>query len=129
MIVVYASKWVVSAALFQDHDGVHWPVIFTSRTLKTNEINYDMVEKEVLSLLRIVDLGYNMLFEREIKVLTRRSTLAWLLQSPGPNGRLGRWAALLSNWTLHIRKCDKGETKCWGRWMLVSRSEKKSMKC
>ena len=68
-----------------------------------------MVEKEVLSLLRIVDLGYNMLFEREIKVLTRRSTLACLFQSPGLNGQLGRWVALLINWTLDIRKCDKGE--------------------
>ena len=45
VIVVYASKWAVSAALLQEHDGVYWPVTFTSRTLKTSEINYGMVEK------------------------------------------------------------------------------------
>ena len=51
VIVVYASKWAVSAALLQEHDGVYWPVTFSSRTLKPNEVNYGMVEKEVLALL------------------------------------------------------------------------------
>ena len=47
VIVVYASKWAVSAALLQEHDRTYWPVTFTCRTLKPNEINYGMVEKEV----------------------------------------------------------------------------------
>ena len=34
VIVVYASKWAISAALLQEHDGVYWPVTFSSRTLK-----------------------------------------------------------------------------------------------
>ena len=114
VIVVYASKWAVSAAFLQEHDGVYWPVTFSSRTLKPNEVNYGMVEKEVLSLLRMLDVGYTMLVSREITVFTRRSTLAWLLQSSGLNGRLGRWAALLSNWSLEIRRCDKGEEEILG---------------
>ena len=93
VIVVYASKWAVSAALLQEHDGVYWPVTFTSRKLKPNKIIYRMVEKEVLALLRILDIGYTMLVAREIKVLTRHSTLAWLVQSSGLNGKLGRWEA------------------------------------
>lgn len=76
---------------------------FTSRTLKPNEINYNIVEKEVVALLRVLDVCYTMLVSREIKVLTRYSTLAWLIQSSGLNGRLGRWAALLSSWTLEVR--------------------------
>ena len=100
VIVVYASKWAVSAALLQEHDGVNWPVMFTSRTLKPNEFNYGAVENEVLALLRILDICYTLLVSRDIKVLTRYSTLAWLVQSSGLNGRLGRWAAVLSTWTL-----------------------------
>ena len=99
VIVVYASKWAVSAALLQEHDGVNWPVMFTSRTLKSTEISNGAVEKEVLALLRILDICYTLLVSRDIKVLTRYSTLAWLVQSSGLNGRLGRWAALLSTWT------------------------------
>ncbi|CAI5722522.1 unnamed protein product [Peronospora farinosa] len=44
-----------------------------------------------------------------IAVLTRFSTMAWLVQSSGLNGRLGRWSALLLTWTLEIKKCEKGE--------------------
>ena len=114
VLVVYASKWAISAALVQEYDGVDWPVTFTSRTLKINEINYGIVEKEVLALLRIFEVCYTTLVSREIMVLTRHSTLAWLMQSRGLNGRLGRWAALLSNWTMEIKKCEKGEEEILG---------------
>ena len=33
VIVMYASKWAISAALLQEYDGVYWPVTFFSRTL------------------------------------------------------------------------------------------------
>ena len=71
VIVVYASKRAVSAALVQKYDRVYWPVTFSSRTLKPNEINYGMVEKEVLAVLRMLDICYTMLVSREITVLTR----------------------------------------------------------
>ena len=114
MIVVYARKWAVSAALLQKHEGVYWPVAFSSRTLKPNEFNYGTVEKEVLALLRMLDICYTLLVSREIAVLTRYLTLAWSLQSFGLNGRLGRWAALISNWTLEIRRCEKSEDEILG---------------
>ena len=114
VIVVYASKWAVSAALIQEYDGVYHPVTFTSRTLKPNELNYGTVEKEVLAILRVLDVCYTTLASREITVLTRHSTLAWLMQSRGLNGRLGRWAALLSNWTMEVKRCEKGEEEILG---------------
>ncbi|GMF29423.1 unnamed protein product [Phytophthora fragariaefolia] len=88
--------------------------MFASCTLKSNELNYGVVEKEVLVLLRILDLGYNMLVGRQIQVLTKHSTLAWLFRSTGLQGRLGQWAALLSPWTLAIVKCKKGEDDILG---------------
>ena len=47
-------------------------------------------------------------------MLTRYSTRAWLLQSSGLNGRLERWAALLSNWTLEIQRSEKEEDEILG---------------
>ncbi|POM65919.1 LOW QUALITY PROTEIN: Reverse transcriptase, partial [Phytophthora palmivora] len=114
VIVLYANKWAISAALMQEYDGVYWPVTFTSRTLKSNEINYGIVDKEVLALLRILDVCYTQLVTRPIKVLSRYSTLAWLLNSSGFDGRLGKWAALLSGWTLEITKCIRGEEEILG---------------
>uniref|UniRef100_H3H4Z1 Reverse transcriptase domain-containing protein n=1 Tax=Phytophthora ramorum TaxID=164328 RepID=H3H4Z1_PHYRM len=114
VIVVYASQWAISTALVQEHDGVYWPVTFTSRTLKPNEINYGIVDKGVLALLRILDVNYTLLTTRSILVLSRHSTLAWLVNSAGFQGRLGNWAALLSEWTLEIRKCTKEEDEILG---------------
>ncbi|POM80532.1 Reverse transcriptase, partial [Phytophthora palmivora] len=100
---------VVIAALVQEYDQIYYPITFVSRTLKSNELNYSPVEKEVLALLRILDLGYNMLVGRRIQVLTRYSTLVWLFRSTGLQGRLGQWASQLSPWTLEIVKCVKEE--------------------
>ncbi|GMF30413.1 unnamed protein product [Phytophthora fragariaefolia] len=99
--------------------------MFTSRTLKSNELNNGVVEKEVLVLLWILDLWYNMLVGRQIQVLTRHSTLAWLFRSTGLQGWLGQWAALLSPWTLEIVKCTKGEDEILGviAASVTSRSE------
>eukprot|EP00644_Phytophthora_capsici_P014962 jgi/Phyca11/131647/e_gw1.109.22.1 len=101
VVVLYASQWAISAALMQEHDGVYWPVTFTSRTLKTNELNYSTVDKEEEAepeppyISPLVD-------RPAYEVLSRHSTLAWLLNSSGLDGRLGKWAALLSGWTLEI---------------------------
>ncbi|OWY96404.1 reverse transcriptase [Phytophthora megakarya] len=113
VIVLYANKWAISAALMQEHEGVYHPVTFTSRTLKANELNNGVVDKEVLALLRM-DVCYSQLVTRSIKVLSRFSTLAWLLKSNGFDGRLGRWAVLLSGWTLEVTKCVKGEGEILG---------------
>ena len=59
---------------------------FVSCKLKSNEIKYGMVEKEVLALLKILDVCYVMLVSREIKVLTRYSTLVWIVQTSDLNG-------------------------------------------
>ncbi|OWZ09258.1 reverse transcriptase [Phytophthora megakarya] len=75
---------------FAEHGGVYWSVTFTNRTLKANELNYGIVDKEILALLRILDVCYSQLVTRSIKVLSRFSTLAWLLKSNGLDGHLGR---------------------------------------
>ncbi|OWZ00436.1 LOW QUALITY PROTEIN: reverse transcriptase [Phytophthora megakarya] len=98
----------------QEYDQIYYPVMFASRILKSNELNDGIAEKEVLVLLRILDLNYNALVGRPIHVLTRHSTLTWLFRSTVLQGRLGQWAALLSFWTPEITKCVKGEDEILG---------------
>ncbi|POM74053.1 LOW QUALITY PROTEIN: Reverse transcriptase [Phytophthora palmivora] len=95
------ADWAIYAALVQDYDQIYYLITFVSRTLKSNKLNYSPGENEVLALLRILDLGYNMLVERRIG-------------STGLQGRLGQWASLLSPWTLEIVKCVKGEEEILG---------------
>ncbi|OWY94596.1 reverse transcriptase [Phytophthora megakarya] len=97
VVIVYASDWAISASLTQEHDGIYLP------------LNYNVTEKEVLALLRILDLYYNLLVGREVRVLTRHSTLAWLFKSTGLQDRLGQLSALLVPWTLEITKCGEDE--------------------
>ncbi|OWZ01620.1 LOW QUALITY PROTEIN: reverse transcriptase, partial [Phytophthora megakarya] len=78
VVIVYARDWAISASLMQEHNGIYHPVAFASRTLKMNELNYNVIEKEVLALLRILDLYYNLLVGGEVR------------------GRLGQWPALLA---------------------------------
>ncbi|POM76616.1 Reverse transcriptase [Phytophthora palmivora] len=94
-----ADREAVVIPLVQEYDQIYYPITFAIRTLKSNELNNSPVEKEVLALLRILDLGYNMLVGRRIRALTRYSTL---VRSTGLQGRLGQWASLLSPWTLEI---------------------------
>ena len=89
------------------------PVTCVSRTLKTNETNYGMVEKEVLAPLYNFRCVLRYGEPREIKILTQNSTLAWLVQSSGLNGRL-KDGPSLSNWTLGVRSCEKGEDEILG---------------
>ncbi|KAG3108805.1 hypothetical protein PI125_g11509 [Phytophthora idaei] len=79
VVVVYASDSAISAALMQEHDGVHMPVSFASGVLKSNELNYDTVEIEILALFHILDVCYTLLATRAVKILTRHSTLPWLV--------------------------------------------------
>ncbi|OWZ02954.1 reverse transcriptase [Phytophthora megakarya] len=113
-VVVYASDWAISGALMQEYAQIYHPVTFASRTLKSNELNYVIAEKEVLTLLTILDLNYNGLVVRPIHVLTRHTTLAWLFRFTALQGRLGQWTALLSPWTFEITKCVKREHEILG---------------
>ncbi|OWZ09002.1 Eukaryotic/viral aspartic protease [Phytophthora megakarya] len=60
VVIVYASDWASSAVLTQEHDGVYMPAKFTSRTLKPNELNYNITEMEILALLRVLNECHNM---------------------------------------------------------------------
>ncbi|OWZ18313.1 reverse transcriptase [Phytophthora megakarya] len=55
-------------------DQIYYPVMFASRTVKFNELNYGITEKEML-LLQILDLNYNTLVGRPIRQRTQHSTL------------------------------------------------------
>ncbi|OWY99735.1 reverse transcriptase [Phytophthora megakarya] len=110
VVIVYAIDWAISASLTQEHDGIYHPVAFASRTLKTNELNYNVTEKEVLAVGIAADLGSLLRFASRTRD-NEAFHLAWLFKSTGLQGRLGRWSALLAPWTLEITKCMKVHVK------------------
>ncbi|OWZ15403.1 reverse transcriptase [Phytophthora megakarya] len=110
VVVVYASDWAISGALMQEYDQIYYPVMFASlQRIKLRDSG-----ERSLALLRILDLNYNTLVGRPIRVLTRHSTLTSLLRSNALPDRLGQWAALVSPSILEIVKCSKGEDEILG---------------
>ncbi|GMF31034.1 unnamed protein product [Phytophthora fragariaefolia] len=118
VVIVYANDWAFADVLAQVHEDVCMPVKSTSRTLKPNELNYNIVEKEILALLRALNECFTMPAGRAVRVLTRHTTLAWLFRSKGLQGRLSQWAAVLSPWRLELCRSVKGEEEIL--WTLVA---------
>ncbi|OWY90998.1 hypothetical protein PHMEG_00040602 [Phytophthora megakarya] len=109
VVIVYTSDWAVSAVLTQEHDGGYMPVKFTSRTLKPNELNYNITEKEILALLRVLNECHNMLVGKTIRVLTRHTTLGWLFRSKRTAMSSVAMGSHPLPWRLEILRSARGE--------------------
>ncbi|OWZ21958.1 reverse transcriptase [Phytophthora megakarya] len=84
---------IIATPVLKHFDLERTPVIVlyaNNRTLKANELNYRVLDKKILTLLQILNICYSQLVTGSVKVLSRFSTLAWLLKSKGFGGRLGR---------------------------------------
>ncbi|KAE9013489.1 hypothetical protein PR001_g15397 [Phytophthora rubi] len=110
VIIVHANPWAASAVLGQEYDGVIFPVRFTGRVLRDQELRYHPAEKEVVALTRVLRLFYTMLAGTKlIKVYTRHSVLKWIFTSQSLEGRCEQWATRLSPWPLEIHKIKSDE--------------------
>ncbi|POM77532.1 LOW QUALITY PROTEIN: Reverse transcriptase [Phytophthora palmivora] len=88
VIIPHANPWAASAVLGQWYDGVIHPVRFTGRVLNDAELRYHIAEKEVIAILRVLEI-FRALVESSpvIVVYTRYSVLKWLLTSNSTDGR------------------------------------------
>ncbi|POM72083.1 Reverse transcriptase, partial [Phytophthora palmivora] len=81
VIIPHANPWAACAVLGQEYDGVIHPVRFTGRVLNEYEIRYHAAEKEVVAVMRVLDVFEALIRDCPIKVYTRYSVLSWLLKS------------------------------------------------
>ncbi|OWZ06661.1 reverse transcriptase [Phytophthora megakarya] len=111
VIIPHANPWAACAVLGQGHEGLIHPVRFTGRVLKESELRYHIAEKEVLSILRTLEVFRPLIHGSEFPVVvyTRHSVLKWLRQSSTADGRHLKWGLELSRWTLDIHRTQKDE--------------------
>ncbi|KAJ0390852.1 hypothetical protein P43SY_011081 [Pythium insidiosum] len=114
IVVIYANDWAVASSLLQENEGSLEPITFCSRVLKQHELKFALAEKEALALLQMLNAQATLLLGRPIKVLTRHSTLAWLMTAKGLQGRLEKWGVMLSPWTIEVERIKKGEDDLTG---------------
>ncbi|OWZ13881.1 reverse transcriptase [Phytophthora megakarya] len=95
MIILHANR--------QQYDRKILSVHFTDRVLNETETRYHVAEKEVIAIMRGLDVFENLLRGCPIKVYTGYSVLSWLLKSKIADGRCVRWG------DLEIQKVQSGE--------------------
>ncbi|OWZ22526.1 LOW QUALITY PROTEIN: reverse transcriptase [Phytophthora megakarya] len=87
VIILHANPWAACAALDQALESLIHQVRFTGRVLKQSELRYHIAEKEVLAILRTLEL----------------------LKSNTADGQQPTWGLELSRWTLEIHPTQKDE--------------------
>ncbi|KAH9148821.1 hypothetical protein AeRB84_007949 [Aphanomyces euteiches] len=70
-VVIYTTNWAISATLCQEYDGILHPVRFCGRVLKGSEPKQPMWAKEILALLRVIDVCYYELAGKQLNVYTQ----------------------------------------------------------
>ncbi|PRP72872.1 putative gag/polymerase/env polyprotein, partial [Planoprotostelium fungivorum] len=84
-----ASDFAISGILLQEHrDGVH-PVGFYSRKLRTEELNYDTHDKELLAIVESFKAWRHFTMETltPVKVLSDHNNLKYFMTSKNLNRR------------------------------------------
>ncbi|KAE8989208.1 hypothetical protein PR001_g21831 [Phytophthora rubi] len=109
VIIPHANQWAACAVLGQEYDGVIHPVRFTGRVLNDAELRYHVAEKEVVAVMRVLDVFQTLVQNCLVKVFTRHSVLSWLLKSKTADGRCVRWGVILSHWNLEVHKIQRDE--------------------
>ncbi|KAE9274322.1 hypothetical protein PR003_g29645, partial [Phytophthora rubi] len=56
IIIPHANRWAACAELGQEYDGVIHPIRYTGRVLNDAELRYHIAEKEVIAVLRVLQV-------------------------------------------------------------------------
>ena len=90
-----ASNYGIGAVLIQKKDGKETRLGFASRLLKGSELNYNITEKECLSVVRALKKFQYIIWGCEINIITDRHAFCWLMSKKELSGRLARWATVV----------------------------------
>ena len=98
-----ASEKGLGAVLFQETDGVKFPVRYASRKLSTCEQSYATVEKECLAAVWGIEKFQKYLYGRAFILETDHQPLSYLQKAALTNKRVLRWAMLLQPYQFSVR--------------------------
>jgi len=101
-----SSERTLGAVLMQkgdDGSGALHIVSYASRKLIPREVNYPIVEKEILSIIFSLAKFHEIVFGRRLIVWTDHKALTHLKTIARRNNRLARWALILSEYDLDLR--------------------------
>ncbi|UTT92222.1 hypothetical protein NDA17_002344, partial [Ustilago hordei] len=107
-----ASNFAIAGVLKQEHEG-HWhPVAFYSQKMSSAEKNYEIHDKELLTVVACLTQWHHMLagLPSQLVILTDHEALKYFKLQCCIMGQQARWAVLLADFDfmLQYRPGDKG---------------------
>lgn len=97
-----ASRDAIGGVLSQDYDGHDLPICYYSRTLNKAEVNYSVIERELLAIVDACKKFRHYLYGRPFEIRTDHRPLVYLNNCKDPSSRLVRWRLKLHDYDYTI---------------------------
>lgn len=97
-----ASDFAIGAVLSQGQIGKDRPIAFASRTLNKSEINYSVIEKELLAIVWACKYFRPYLFGKTFTLYTDHKPLTYAFGLKDPNSKMIRWRLYLAEYDYQI---------------------------
>ena len=98
-----ASDFAVEAALGQTKDKKHHAIAYASKMLTGAQLNYAIIEKELLAVIFAIDKFRSYLVGAKVIIYTDHAALEYLLTKKDAKPCLIRWILLLQEFDLEIK--------------------------
>lgn len=97
-----ASQFAIGAVLSQGTIPTDQPIAYASRTLNKAEINYSVIQKELLAIIWAVKYFRPYLYGRKFNIITDHRPLTFLFGLKDVSSQLMRWRLQLSEYDYTI---------------------------
>jgi hypothetical protein len=97
-----ASDTALGAVLGQRENQMPYVIYFVSKNLSPTEVNYTVIEKELLAIVHAINKFRHYITGYQAFVHTDHSTIKFLMNKPVTNPRVTRWLLLLQEFNINI---------------------------
>nr|GEY97514.1 reverse transcriptase domain-containing protein [Tanacetum cinerariifolium] len=97
-----ASDFVIGVVLGKHHEKHFWPIHYASKTMSEAELNYTMMEKEILAVVYAFEKFWSYLIMNKSIVYTDHSTLKYLFAKKDSKARMLCWVLLLQGFKFKV---------------------------
>ncbi|XP_070035174.1 uncharacterized protein [Nicotiana tomentosiformis] len=108
-LVCNANDVVIRANLGQRINKIFHLVYYASKTMNDAQVNYTMIEKELITIIFAMEKFCPYLMGTQVIVYTDHTALQYLMSKKDSKARLMRWVLLLQEFDLEIQDCKGSE--------------------
>ena len=93
----------MGAVLSQVQDSQERVIAYDSKTFSKSERNYCVTQKELCSVVYLVNLFRHYLLGKKFLIMMDHGSLHWLMNFKNPDGQMARWLEILAPFDCEIQ--------------------------